>query len=319
MAIKPPFLPADQKEAIDTAAKTLRNGGIVAFPTETVYGLGADAGNEQAVATIYAAKGRPATNPLIVHGADMAVLTPLVEMPDEALALAEAFWPGPLTLVLPLRRGHGLAQAVLAGLPTVALRVPRHPIAHALLDAFGGPVAAPSANVSGQISPTCAEHVRLGLGERVPTILDGGPSEVGLESTIVGFDPEPVILREGGIAREVLHRVLGRPIPEHPHTSMPQTAPGQSLSHYAPRVPMRLNVQHGREDEVMLGFGPVRGQMSLSETGDLEEAAHRLFACLHTLDKLGKTIAVAPVPDHGVGRAINDRLRRAAAPRTRQT
>ena len=309
---------AADAEGLARAAALLGRGALVAFPTETVYGLGADARDGQAVAEIYAAKGRPSFNPLIVHLADADAARKLVHWPDRAEVLAAAFWPGPLTLVLPLRAGHGLSTLVTAGLDTVALRVPEHPTARALLDRFGGPLAAPSANPSGRISPTTAEHVAAGLDGRIAAILDDGPCTVGLESTIVDLSGEaPLLLRAGGLPREPLEAALGEPLRDAPPPTAQAevTAPGQLQSHYAPRAPVRLNVTTPRPDEVLLGFGEMRCTENLSPTGDLTEAAARLFDLLHRLDATGQPIAVAPVPETGLGQAINDRLRRAAAPR----
>ena len=297
------------------AAAILRDGGLVAFPTETVYGLGADATNGTAVAGIYAAKGRPAFNPLIVHVPDLAAAEALVVLPSAARDLAQAFWPGALTLVAPLRPGAPVAGLVLAGLPTLAVRVPDHPLARDLLRAVGRPVAAPSANPSGRVSPTTADHVLAGLDGRIDAVLDGGACPVGLESTILGFTPDPVLLREGGLPREAIEAALGGPLARDT-TPGEVTAPGQLASHYAPRGRLRLDVTDPDPDEILLGFGPSAAALNLSPAGDLVEAAAHLFDCLHRLDAMGaERIAVAPIPDHGLGRAINDRLRRAAAPR----
>ncbi|MEP2920736.1 L-threonylcarbamoyladenylate synthase [Sulfitobacter sp.] len=301
-------------DGLNDAATLLRAGALVAFPTETVYGLGADARNSTAVAAIYEAKGRPSFNPLIVHVADAAQAQELVEWPHTAQTLAKAFWPGPLTLVLPLRQGHGLSSLVTAGLETVGLRVPAQDAAQALLRAFGGPVAAPSANPSGRISPTAAEHVMDGLEGRIAAVVDGGACAVGVESTIIGFEAgKPTLLRAGGVAAEDIEAVLGKSLLAGQGSSI--TAPGQMLSHYAPRGAVRLNATTARAGENLLGFGPVAGTLSLSRSGDLIEAAANLFDCLHRLDALGGPIAVAPIPQIGLGVAINDRLKRAAAPR----
>jgi L-threonylcarbamoyladenylate synthase len=307
---------------IATAAAILRRGGIVALPTETVYGLAGDARSAAAVAAIYAAKGRPAFNPLIIHLPDAATAEAVGQFDARARRLAEAFWPGPLTLVLPLRPGAGLAPAVTAGLPTVALRVPAHDVAQAVLAAFGGPLAAPSANPSGRISPTTADHVLAGLDGRIDAVIDGGPCSVGLESTIVGLAGDaPAILRPGGLPAEAVAAVLGQaPVrPEDP--AVPQ-APGQLASHYAPRAAVRLDAVAPGPGEIWVGFGPGcdGAALSLSPSGDPAEAAARLFAVLHQADALAGPsgrIAVATVPDAGLGRAVNDRLRRAAAPRGR--
>jgi len=307
---------------IARAAELLRAGRLMAFPTETVYGLGADARDGRAVAGIFEAKGRPRFNPLIVHVTGLEAAERLVVLPEPARRLAAAFWPGPLTLVAPLRPGAGIADLVTAGLPTLAVRVPAHPLARKLLAAFGGPVAAPSANPSGQVSPTTAAHVAEALGGRIAAVLDGGACPVGLESTILGFDGErAVLLRPGGLAVEAIEEALGAPVSlEHGEGI---TAPGQLASHYAPGAGLRLNADAPRRGEGWLGFGPdpagVTGpSLNLSPSGDLAEAAANLFAHLRALDALlpeGGAIAAAPVPDHGLGRAINDRLARAAAPR----
>ncbi|SFR97755.1 L-threonylcarbamoyladenylate synthase [Yoonia litorea] len=297
------------------AAVILRDGGLVSFPTETVYGLGADARNDRAVAAIYAAKGRPSFNPLIVHVADSVAAQRFVTFNDAALRLAGAFWPGALTLVLPLKADAGISKLVTAGLETLAVRVPDHPVATGLLDRFGGPVAAPSANPSGRVSPTQAGHVQAGLGSRIDAVVDGGNCAVGVESTIVSCVGAPALLRAGGIPVEAIEACLGQPLvvsddPERP------VSPGQLESHYAPQGSVRLNVTSQRDDEIFLGFGPMEADLNLSEAGDLTEAAANLFALLHRLDEMGaRAIAVAPIPDKGLGLAINDRLRRAAAPR----
>ena len=298
--------------AVAEAAAILRAGGLVALPTETVYGLGADARGGAAVARVFEAKGRPRFNPLIVHAPDAEAAFALAEAPGEARALAAAFWPGPLTLVLPPRPGAGLAELVMAGTGRVALRVPAHPVALLVLRALGGPIAAPSANPSGRISPTAAEHVLAGLGGRIEAVLDGGPCGVGVESTIVGLgDGPPRLLRPGGVPAEAVEAALGRPL-AGPGDAV---APGRLASHYAPRAAVRLDAEAPRPGERMLGFGPVAGDLTLSAAGDLREAAAGLFAALHALDAMGGPIAVAPIPDRGLGRAIRDRLARAAAPR----
>lgn len=302
-------------EGIARAAEVLANGSLVAFPTETVYGLGADARQGDAVAAIYEAKGRPSFNPLIVHVADIKSAQTNVEWSAQADALARLFWPGPLTLVLPLREGHGLSSLVTAGLSTVGLRVPAHPAAQAMLAHFDGPVAAPSANLSGRISPTTADHVMAGLDGRIAAVLDDGACAVGVESTIIGFDNmQAVLLRAGGVAAEEIEAVLGTSLALPEAGSI--TAPGQMSSHYAPSGAVRLNATKARAGEHMLGFGAVDGTLNLSASGDLAEAAANLFGHLHLLDALGGPIAVAPVPMRGLGVAINDRLNRAAAPRT---
>ncbi|QUS38444.1 threonylcarbamoyl-AMP synthase [Tardiphaga alba] len=311
--------------AIAEAAGCLRAGGLVAFPTETVYGLGADAANPRAVAGIYEAKGRPSFNPLIAHVADLAAARQIARFDARALALAEAFWPGPLTLVLPKLENCPVSDLATAGLDTVAIRVPDHPVAHALLQAFGGAVVAPSANISGHVSPTTAAHVKADLDGRIDMIVDGGPVEVGVESTIVGCFEQPMLLRPGGLPREAIERVLGvalaRP-PEEPATDNHQPlAPGMLASHYAPRTPVRLMAGHVEPGEALLAFGAATltgiehaaAVMNLSKDGDLGEAAANLFGYLRALDAVGAAaIAVMPVPHHGLGEAINDRLRRAA-------
>lgn len=304
---------APSTEGIAQAAALLAQGRLVAFPTETVYGLGADARDGRAVAAIYEAKGRPAFNPLIVHLPDTATARSYGLLSDAAETLADAFWPGPLSLVVPLRDGHGLSSLVTAGLDSVALRVPAHPAAQSLLRAFGGPVAAPSANPSGRISPTTAAHVRDGLAGKLAAILDAGKCSVGLESTIVGLITTPQMLRPGGVAREDIDAVLSAPLVDA--TAGVVSAPGQLLSHYAPRAAVRLDVCTPGAGEVFLGFGNMPCDLNLSSDADLHEAAAQLFDHLHRLDASGKPIAVAPIPAHGLGVAINDRLKRAAAPR----
>jgi L-threonylcarbamoyladenylate synthase len=301
---------------IARAAALLRAGGLVAFPTETVYGLGGDARDDHAVARIFAAKGRPRFNPLIAHVPDLAAAERLAVFDDRARAVAAAFWPGPLTLVLPLREGSGLSALVTAELPTVAIRVPAHPVAQALLRAFGGPLAAPSANPSGKVSPTRAGHVLEGLSGRIAAVVDGGACAVGVESTILGLDGPPVLLRPGGVPAEALEALLG-PLATGGDAAKPN-APGQLVSHYAPGAAVRLEAADARPGEVRLGFGSSGGDLNLSPSGDLVEAAAALFHLLRQADALagpGGTIAVAPIPETGLGRAINDRLRRAAAPR----
>jgi len=307
------ILPPDSA-GLARAAELLKAGELVAFPTETVYGLGADAGSGTAVAAVFAAKGRPGFNPLIVHVSDAAAAQRHVIWNDAAERLAAAFWPGPLTLVLPLCPGHGISPLVSAGLDTLAVRVPAHRTARALLGAFDGPLAAPSANPSGRISPTTAAHVLAGLSGRIAAVIDDGPCAVGLESTIVGLTGEPVLLRPGGLAGEEIEAVLGHPLQRRGDRAA-LNAPGQLQSHYAPAAPLRLNADRALPGEAMLGFGAVTGDLNLSRGGDLAEAAANLFGHLHRLDALGRPIAVAAIPDTGLGRAINDRLRRAAAPR----
>ena len=300
---------------IEKAAEILAKGGLVAFPTETVFGLGADASDDFAVAKIYEAKGRPSFNPLIVHVSDVGMAKRLVEWNDQADHLARAFWPGPLTLVLPMRTDAGVSKLVSAGLPTVAIRIPRHPIAQSMLRAFGGPVAAPSANLSGKISPTRADHVLNGLDGRIDAIVTQGHSENGVESTILHFDPNPTILRPGTITAADISSVLGQPVARLEHADN-IIAPGQMTSHYAPRAAVRLNANDWHAGEKRLGFGDVTCDLNLSPTGDLVEAAANLFDMLHQIDDMdGDRIAVSPIPNHGIGIAINDRLSRAAAPR----
>ncbi len=310
-------LPSDAK-GLARAAAILSAGGLVAFPTETVYGLGGDARSDHAVARIFDAKGRPRFNPLIVHVPDLASARRYAAFDATAEALAAAFWPGPLTLVLPLRDDAGLSPLVTAGLATVAIRVPAHPLARALLNAFAGPLAAPSANPSGKVSPTRAEHVVAGLTGKIEAILDGGPCAVGVESTILGLDGAPTLLRPGGIPSETLENALGHALATGGSTTKPN-APGQLVSHYAPEAPIRLNVTAPATGETWVGFGPCPGAaLSLSASGDLIEAAANLFDTLRRADALaGPTgrIAFAPIPETGLGRAINDRLARAAAPR----
>lgn len=308
------ILLSSKSDDLTRAAQIWRDGGLVAFPTETVYGLGADARNDHAVAQIYAAKGRPSFNPLIVHVPDVKTARRYVVFSAEAEVLAAQFWPGALTLVLPLRADAGISPLVTAGLETLAIRVPQGHIAQDVLRSFDGPVAAPSANPSGRVSPTSASHVIAGLSGRIDAVIDGGQCGVGVESTIVGCVGEPALLRLGGVPAEAIEIALGGPLVSAGEGIV---APGQLASHYAPEGTMRLNVTDPQSDETLLGFGPVEGAaLSLSETGDLVEAAANLFECLHQLNARGAAkIAVSPVPDVGLGRAINDRLARAAAPR----
>lgn len=318
-----PMTTIDWKDVQDAAA-IIRAGGLVAIPTETVYGLAADATNDRAIASIYEAKGRPRFNPLIVHvtGAEMA--NRFVEMTPLARALAAEFWPGPLTLVLKRRPGCPISLLASAGLETLGVRAPAHPLAQALLGAIDRPLAAPSANRSGAVSPTRAEHVRESLGEAVDMVLNGGPCPVGVESTILKLDGEKAtLLRPGGITAEEIERVIGRPVERADQTAAIQ-APGMLASHYAPNAAIRLEATSPGPREAFLAFDAATVNhpytLNLSEAGDLQEAAANLFAHLRALDalcaeeKLG-AIAVAPIPDEGLGEAINDRLRRAAAPR----
>ena len=304
--------PADAR-AIADAAAVLRQGGLVAFPTETVYGLGADATQGEAVARIFAAKGRPRFNPLIVHVSGLEDARTHAVFADAAEKLARAFWPGALTLVLPRRADCRLSDLVSAGLDTVALRVPDHPVARALLQAAQRPIAAPSANRSGHVSATNAAHVAADLGEKVDFILDGGDAPLGVESTVIGFDGDrPVLLRPGAIARDAIEAVVG------PLAAAGQDiqSPGQMESHYAPRAALRLNAVAAMPGEALLGFGNAPGAaLNLSPRGDLAEAAANLFAMLRALDAGAARIAVSPISQHGLGEAINDRLMRAAAPR----
>jgi L-threonylcarbamoyladenylate synthase len=317
------------RAAIEAAARCLAAGGLVAFPTETVYGLGADATDGGAVARLYAAKGRPSFNPLIAHVADAAAARALARFDAAAERLA-AFWPGPLTLVLPKSPTCPVADLATAGLDTIAVRVPRHPVARDILTAFGRPVVAPSANRSGHVSPTTAQHVVADLGGRIDLIIDGGPTTVGVESTIVAcLGAQPVLLRPGGIPREAIEQALGAPISVPPRVSSfadgsPQLAPGQLASHYAPRARLRLDARSVGPGEALLAFGPALppgaaqavAVHNLSAKGDVIEAAANLFSHLRALDASGAAaIAVMPVPHAGLGEAINDRLKRAAAPR----
>lgn len=318
--------PADAA-AIAAAARCLADGGLVAFPTETVYGLGADATNATAVARLYAAKGRPHFNPLIAHVPDLAGAETIAVLDPDSRRLAQALWPGPLTLVLRKAPGCAVSDLATAGLDTVAVRVPAHPTAQALLRALGRPVVAPSANLSGHVSPTSADHVAGDLAGRIDMILDAGPVPVGVESTIVSCLDGPRLLRPGGLPRKTIEQVLGTRLAGRGPASGP-VAPGMLASHYAPRATLRLNAETLAPGEALLAFGPGRipgaaaTSLNLSETGDLTEAAANLFSHLRRLDRAGATaIAVMPIPADGLGEAINDRLARAAAPRpsTRET
>jgi L-threonylcarbamoyladenylate synthase len=313
---------------IEDAVRCLESGGLVAFPTETVYGLGADATNGQAVARLYAAKGRPSFNPLIAHVPDLAAAQALARFNADALRLAAALWPGPLTVVLPKASGCPVAELATAGLDTIAVRVPNHAVAQKILCAFAKPVVAPSANRSGHVSPTTAAHVLADLGDRIELIIDAGPTPVGVESTIIACLDRPTLLRPGGVPRGVIERTLGRPLADPPSGLAPAEdmplAPGRLASHYAPRTPLRLNARHVEAGEALLGFGPVPAPgaaraacvRNLSERSDLIEAAANLFSHLRALDGAGASaIAVMPIPQEGLGEAINDRLARAAAPR----
>lgn len=312
----PQILPLNH-DALVVAGMHIRAGRLVAFPTETVYGLGGDATNGMAVASIFEAKGRPRFNPLIVHVHDLGKARELGRFTTTAETLAEAFWPGPLTLVVRRSEGSPLSDLVSAGLDTVALRVPAHEGARAFLEAAQRPLAAPSANRSGRVSPTTAQHVAEELGDAVALILDGGPCAVGIESTIVDVSGnQPVLLRSGGVAAESLEEVVGRKVATV-GAGARVVAPGMLESHYAPGLPVRLDAGGAKSGEALLGFGPAPGAtLNLSEAGDLREAAANLFAMLRALDRPEYNgIAVMPIPEEGLGRAINDRLRRAAAPR----
>ncbi len=306
---------------IAAAATALRNGALVAFATETVYGLGANANDGQAVARIFEAKGRPSFNPLIVHLPDAEQAMKLGKFNADAIRLAEAFWPGPLTVVVERADDCPVSQLASAGLSSLAVRVPGRESARELLRLAGCPVAAPSANISGHISPTRTQHVMAGLADRIWGVLDGGDCEVGLESTIVScLEQTPVILRPGGLSRQQLEEALGRPVEIRTGSTKNPISPGQLASHYAPNAAVRLNARNALPGEAYLAFGKREPEAdivrNLSPSGNLNEAAANLFAMLHTLDMLGaETIAVAPVPNEGLGVAINDRLTRAAAPR----
>jgi L-threonylcarbamoyladenylate synthase len=311
------------REATAEAARCLGDGGLVAFPTETVYGLGADATNAEAIARLYLAKGRPSFNPLIAHVADLAAAQRIAQFDANAEKLARAFWPGPLTLVLPRATDCPVAELATAGLETIAVRVPAHPVARDILLSFGRPVVAPSANVSGHVSPTTAGHVEADLVGKIDLIVDGGAADVGLESTIVGCFAQPLLLRPGGLARSDIESVLGGKLLDLPHhdTTAQPLAPGMLASHYAPRAPVRLNATTIEPGEALLAFGSsaVAGVdkaaaiLNLSNRGDLVEAAANLFRHLRELDAKGAIqIAVMPIPNEGLGEAINDRLRRAA-------
>jgi L-threonylcarbamoyladenylate synthase len=304
--------------AISEAARALSDGELVVFPTETVYGLGADARSDRAVTKIYAAKGRPSFNPLIAHVLDIAMARTIATLDWQSLRLMEHFWPGPLTIVVPKSKGT-LSELACAGLDTVAIRAPAHPVARNLLSLFGAPVVAPSANVSGGLSPTSAKDADDAMLGRVATILDGGACHIGVESTIVQIiDETPCLLRPGGISAEVIASCLGKSVHNPPLSSEAPTAPGALTSHYAPNAMLRLNVTSPMPNETWLGFGPEcepRCAANLSKNSDLIEAAANLFRMLRALDVAATRIAVAPIPSDGIGAAINDRLTRAAAPR----
>ena len=313
--------------AVGDAVHCLKAGGLVAFPTETVYGLGADATNARAVARLYEAKGRPSFNPLIAHVADVAAARALAVFDADAERLAEVFWPGPLTLVLPKTAGCPVAELATAGLETIAVRVPSHPVARKILAAFGKPVVAPSANRSGHVSPTTATHVLADLRGRIDLIVNDGATPIGVESTIIACLGEPVLLRPGGLPRRTIERALGRALAEPACGIAPDDtplAPGLLASHYAPRAQLRLEATRVEPGEALLAFGPNLAEgaeravrvLNLSERGDLIEAAANLFSHLRALDGAGaKAIAAMPIPNEGLGEAINDRLARAAAPR----
>lgn len=314
LTLKPKTEPKTFRQ-IDEAAQILRDGGLVALPSETVYGLGARADNEAAVARIFAVKNRPAINPLISHVENLQMAQDYVEFEPLALDLAQAFWPGALTLVLP-KRTDVIAPNVSAGLDTLAIRAPAHPVFHAVIAALGVPIAAPSANTSGKLSPTTAEHVRADIGDKIDAILDGGPTEFGLESTVVLVENgEVTLLRHGAIPAPAIEAAIGKPVLELTKSDAPKS-PGQLLRHYAPRTPIVLNARadDARSVDFWLGFGD-QSEYDLSPTGDLREAAHNLFARLAKLDAIasnGAVIYIAPIPHHGIGVAINDRLERAA-------
>lgn len=308
------ILPADQA-GIAEAAALIARGEPVAVPTETVYGLAGDATSGLAVAAIYAAKGRPSFNPLIVHVTGLAMAGQVAILSPLARRLADRFWPGPLTMVLPAMAGSPIAALATAGLATVAVRMPAHPVMQTLIEAVGRPLAAPSANASGTISATRAGHVARSLGGRIALVLDGGATAVGIESTIVAVEPDRLrLLRPGSITAAMLEEATGIAVETQDNGAI--EAPGQMTSHYAPSKPVRLDAKTARQDEFHIGFGTVAGDASLSPTGDLNEAAARLFDLLHSADEASAaTIAVAPIPATGLGAAINDRLSRAAAPR----
>jgi L-threonylcarbamoyladenylate synthase len=327
--------------AVKDARSVLAAGGLVAFPTETVYGLGADATSDKAVAKLYAVKERPSFNPLIAHVADLAAAARLAVFNDAALALARALWPGPLTLVLPKAAHCPVGLLATAGLDTIAVRVPSHPVAQQILAAFGKPVVAPSANRSGMVSPTTAQHVLHDLGDRIELLINDGPAPLGIESTIIACLDGAVLLRPGAIDRAAIEKILGapmaaaarargragkaRPAPGAPAPGAPAPlAPGMLASHYAPRTPLRIDAGHVAPGEALLAFGPdlppgaekAAAMLNLSARGDLVEAAANLFAHLRSLDGRGaQSIAVVPIPERGIGEAINDRLHHAAAPR----
>ena len=299
-------------EDIDAAVSILRLGGLVAIPTETVYGLAADATNENAVLKIFEAKGRPAYNPLIIHVKSTRMAEEYIQWNDAAQTLAEKFWPGPLTIVLPSRINSKIAKTARASLPSIAVRMPNHPVALNILDQLDRPLAAPSANMSGKISSTSADHVFKNLNKKIDAIIDGGSSSVGVESTIVAFQPQPTILRTGAITPNAISNEIGSNI-HHYDKKGPIIAPGQLKSHYAPNANLRLNAIDWKQGEKKLGFGNVKCDLNLSKDKSLTEAAQNLFNFLHLLDSSDpRTISVSPIPNEGIGLAINDRLRRAS-------
>ena len=299
-------------EDIDAAVSILRLGGLVAIPTETVYGLAADATNENAVLKIFEAKGRPAYNPLIIHVKSTRMAEEYTQWNDAAQTLAEKFWPGPLTIVLPSRINSKIAKTARASLPSIAVRMPNHPVALNILDQLDRPLAAPSANMSGKISSTSADHVFKNLNKKIDAIIDGGSSSVGVESTIVAFQPQPTILRAGAITPNAISNEIGSNI-HHYDRKGPIIAPGQLKSHYAPNANLRLNAIDWKQGEKKLGFGNVKCDLNLSKDKSLTEAAQNLFNFLHLLDSSDpRTISVSPIPNEGIGLAINDRLRRAS-------
>ncbi len=318
MIISHPQVLKSDAAGIQTAATLLQEGQLVAFPTETVYGLGANATHDRAVASIFDAKGRPSFNPLIIHFPNSNTVWDHVRINAKAKSLADAFWPGPLTLVLPRKQSSSISLLASAGLDTLAVRVPANSIAQDMLHKAGCPVAAPSANRSGSISPTQAHHVVDSLGDAVSAVLDGGSCRVGLESTVIGFEGDQgILLRPGGVAIEDIEAITGPLL--SPLQDVSISSPGMLKRHYAPDTPIRLNVTVFHEGELVLGFGPVdkeklpSGSLNLSETGDLNQAAANLFSMMRSLDaRQAKSIAVMPIPDHGLGGAINDRLIRAA-------
>ncbi|WP_262689504.1 L-threonylcarbamoyladenylate synthase [Kordiimonas aestuarii] len=301
--------------AISSAVELLRAGNLVAIPTETVYGLAADATEHCAVQQIYEAKGRPSNNPLICHVSDIEMAKSYVVVPPIAEKMMQRFWPGPLSLVLEMRQATKIALPVSAGLHTLAVRCPDHEITRQIIRALGHPIAAPSANPSGKLSPTSVADVKTGLGGKIPLIIDGGNTDVGIESTIVGVRAGKLyLLRPGTVTADDISQAMGEPVFDRDNSEI--TAPGQLASHYAPTAHVRMNASHADDSEIMIGFGDVAGNYTLSHSGDLREAAQNLFRILRAADNTGaQTIAVAPIPNHSIGIAINDRLKRAAAPR----